>query len=70
MENLCFERCLPALFFMTFGQGLTEAGVWTQVQRGLALLVTNSQVCSVGRQEAGDGCCALLLSPLGAQAHD
>lgn len=66
----CFKGCLPALFFVTFGQSLTEAGVWTQVQRGLALLVTNGQVCSVSCQEAGDGCCTLLLSPLGAQAHD
>lgn len=55
---------------MTLGQSLAEAGVRTQVQRGLALLVTNGQVCSISCQEAGDGCCTLFLCPLGAQAHD
>lgn len=55
---------------MALGQGLTEAGVGAEVQRGLALLVADGQVCSVSRQEAGDGRCTLLLCSLGAQAHD
>lgn len=57
---------LPALLFMAFGQRLAEAGIRAQVQRGLALLVTNGQVGSIGGQETGNGCRALLLRPLGA----
>lgn len=70
MSNVPLKRCLPAFLFVALGQSLAEAGVWTQVQRGLALLVTDGQVRSVSCQEAGDGCCTLLLCPLGAQAHD
>ena len=55
---------------MAFGQSLAEAGVRTQVERRLALLVADSQVRSVSGQEAGDGRSALLLCPLGAQTHD
>lgn len=66
----CFRGRLPALLFVAFGQSLAEAGVRTQVQRGLSLFVTNGQVCSVGCQEARDGCRTLFFCPLGAQAHD
>lgn len=65
LDNLK-QRCLPALLFVAFGQSLTEAGVGTQVQRGLTLLVPNGQVRSVSSQEAGNGCCTLLFRPLGA----
>lgn len=70
MSGVSTQGCLPALLLVAFGQSLAEAGVGTQVQGGLALLVTNGQVGSVRCQKACNGCGALLLCPLGAQAHD
>ncbi len=64
------QMCIPSLLFVAFSKGLAETGVGAQVQRRLALLVTDGEVSSIGRQEASNRSCTLLLSPLSAQSHN
>ena len=60
---------LRVFLLVTLGQGLAEVRVWTQVKRGLALLVLDDEVGSVGGEEARDRRARLLVSPGRTQAH-
>lgn len=57
-------RVIGLSLVVTLDQCLAEIRIRTQVQRGLQFPVLDSEVCTVGGQEAGDGGRGFLVSVL------
>lgn len=57
-------RVIGLSLVVTLDQGLAEIRIRTQVQRGLQFPVLDSEVCTVGGQEASDRGRGFLVSVL------